>query len=48
VAAAIWEQAVRDVRVRKAFEQTMSTTHQPDYHLGIDLSAGPQGTEIGL
>jgi hypothetical protein len=31
-----------------AFEETMSPTHQHQYHLGIDLSAGPWGTEIGL
>jgi hypothetical protein len=47
-AATIREAAVRDLRVRKAFEQTMSPTHQPEYDLGIDLSAGPRWTEIGL
>jgi hypothetical protein len=47
-AATIREAAVRDLRVRKAFEQTMSPTHQPEHHLGINLSAGPRGTEIGL
>jgi conjugative relaxase-like TrwC/TraI family protein len=47
-AARIREAAVRDLRVRKAFEQTMSPTHQPEYHLGIDYSAGPRGPEIGL
>jgi hypothetical protein len=47
-AARIREAAVRELRVRKAFEQTMSPTHQPEYHLGIDYSAGPRGPEIGL
>jgi hypothetical protein len=47
-AARIREAAARDLRIRKTFEQTMSPTHQPEYHLGIDYSAGPQGPEIGL
>jgi hypothetical protein len=47
-AATIWEAAARDLRVRTTFEQTMSPTHQPEHHLGIDYSAGPRGPEIGL
>jgi hypothetical protein len=47
-AAIIRDAALRDLRVRKAFEQKMSPTHQPEYHLGIDHSPGPTGTEIGL
>jgi hypothetical protein len=46
-AATIREQAVRNLRVRKTIEQKMAPTHQPDYHLGIDHSVGPLGTEIG-
>jgi conjugative relaxase-like TrwC/TraI family protein len=47
-AAKIREQVVRDLRVRKAFEQTMSPTHQAEHHLGIEHSARPRGPEIGL
>jgi hypothetical protein len=47
-AARIREAAVRDLRVRKAFEQTMSPTHQAEHHLGIDYSVGSRGPELGL
>ncbi len=47
-AATIREQALRDLRVRNAYEQTMTPTHEAEHHLGIDLSAGPRGPEIGL
>jgi conjugative relaxase-like TrwC/TraI family protein len=47
-AATIREQALRDLRVRKTFEQTMSPNHQAEHHLGIDYSARPGGPEIGL
>jgi hypothetical protein len=46
-AATIRMQAVRDLRARNTFQQTMSPTPQPVYHLGIDCSAGPWGPEIG-
>ena len=42
------EQVVRDLRVRNAFEQKLTPTHEPEHHLGIDLSAEPRGPEIGL
>jgi conjugative relaxase-like TrwC/TraI family protein len=47
-AATIREQVVRDLRVRKTFDQTMSPTHHAEHHLGIDYSAGSSGPEIGL
>jgi hypothetical protein len=47
-ATTIREAAVRDLRLRKAFEQTMAPSHQPDYQPAIDHSAGPRGPEIGL
>jgi conjugative relaxase-like TrwC/TraI family protein len=46
-AATIREQAVRVLTVRRNLEQTMSPTRQPEYHVGIDHSAGPCGPEIG-
>ncbi len=42
------KQDLRDLRVRNAYEQTMTPTHEAEHHLGIDLSAGPRGPEIGL
>ena len=47
-AGTIREQDLRDLRVRNAYEQTMTPTHEAEHHLGIDLSAGPRGPEIGL
>jgi hypothetical protein len=47
-AATIREQALRDLKVRNTFEQTISLTRQAEHHLGIDYSAGPRGPEIGL
>jgi hypothetical protein len=47
-AATIREQAVIDLKVRKAREQTTPPTHQAEHHLDIDYSAGPRGPEIVL
>jgi hypothetical protein len=47
-AATIRQQALRDLRVRNAYDQKMTPSHKADHHLGIDLSAGPRGPEIGL
>ena len=47
-AATIREQVLRDMRVRNAFEQKMAPTHAAEHQLGIDLSTGPRGPEIGL
>jgi conjugative relaxase-like TrwC/TraI family protein len=47
-AATIRDQALRDLRVRKAFEQTSSPTRQAQRHLGIDYSAASRGPEVGL
>jgi conjugative relaxase-like TrwC/TraI family protein len=47
-AATIRMQAVRDLRARNTFQQSMSATHHPMHYLGIDYSAGPRGPEIGL
>jgi hypothetical protein len=47
-AARIRAAALRDLRVRKAFQQTMAPTQQREHHLGIDHSAAPHGPEIGL
>jgi hypothetical protein len=46
-AATIRERALRDLRVRKAFEQALSRTHRAQYHLRIDYSAGPRRPESG-
>ena len=42
------EQALRDLRVRRANHETMSPTHQAEHHLHVDHSARPQPPEIGL
>ena len=47
-AATIREQVVRDLRVRNAYEQTMTAAHEAEHHVSVDLSAGPQRPEIGL
>jgi hypothetical protein len=47
-AAKIREQALIDLKVRNACEQTTPPTHQAKHHLSIDYSAGPRGPEIGL
>jgi hypothetical protein len=47
-AATIREQALRDLRVRNTFEQTLRPTHEAEHHLGIDHSVRPGGPEIGL
>ena len=44
-AGTIREQALRDLRVRKAHQQTMSPTHQAEHHLRIDYSVRPCGPE---
>jgi hypothetical protein len=46
--ATIREQALIDLKARKAREQTTPPIHQAEHHLGIDYSAGPRGPEIGL
>ena len=47
-AGTLREQALRDLRVRTAYQETMSPTHQAEHHLSIDYSVRPGGPEIGL
>ncbi len=46
-AGTLREQALRDLRARRAYQKTMSPTHQ-EHHLSIDYSIRPGGPEIGL
>ena len=47
-AATIREQALKDQRVRNAYEQKMTPTHEAEHHLGIGHPAVPLGPQIGL
>jgi hypothetical protein len=47
-AGTIREQALRDLRVRTAHQETMSPTHQAEHHLSIDSSVRPGGPEVSL
>ncbi len=47
-AGTIREQALRDLRVRTAYQETMSPTYQAEHHLSVDSSVRPGGPEISL
>ncbi len=47
-AGTLREHALRDLRARRAYQETMSPTHQAEHHLSIDHSVRPRGPEIGL
>ncbi len=47
-AGTLREHALRDLRVRRAYPETMSPTHQAEHHLYIDHSVRPRGPEIDL
>jgi hypothetical protein len=47
-AATIRAAAIRDLRMRKTFEQTISPHHPSEHRVGIDYLGGPRGPEIGL
>jgi hypothetical protein len=47
-ARTIREPALRDMRARRARQETMSPTHQAEHHLHIDRSVRPGGPEIDL
>ena len=47
-AGTLREQALRDLRVRRAYQETMPPNHQAEHHLSIDYSVRPGGPEIGL
>ena len=47
-AGTLREQALRDVRVRRAYHEAMAPNHQAEHHLSIDHSVRPRGPEIGL
>ena len=46
-AGTLREQALRDLRVRRAYQETMAPNHQAEHHLSIDYSVRPGGPEIG-
>ena len=46
-AGTLREQALRDLRVRKAYQETMAPNHQAEHQLSIDHSVRPHGPEIG-
>jgi hypothetical protein len=47
-ARTIREQALRDLRVRRAYHETVTPNHQAEHQLSIDRSRRPGGPEIGL
>ena len=47
-AGTLREQAIADLRVRRATQKTMSPTHQAGHHLHIDHPVRPPGPELGL
>ena len=47
-AGTLREHALRDLRVRRAYPETMSPTHHSEHHLHIDHSVRSRGPEIDL